>query len=156
ARQPVISGVCRGRKNFEIGNRFIYRTKIDPRVGREFGHDNRSTIYFVVAALRVINVFDSHEQASRSFKPRRYVTAPALTPYPPNLVHAAQPVAAVHRESCILFRTDAANVSAITLGQRRPLTPHESGEADRINTYNGYRDRMRSRNLRAALCQVEN
>jgi hypothetical protein len=154
-RQPVISGVCRGRKNFTPGDSFIYRTKIDPRVAALLRLNGRLPHYFAVAALRVVKVIESHELASRCFSPRRYVVAPELTSYPPNLVHAEEPVAAVCRESCIVFRTGTSGISAITPGQRRPLTPLESVEQDRINTYAGYHDRMRRRNLRAALCQVE-
>ena len=154
-RRPVISGICRGRKNFNIGDRFIYRTKIDPRVASHLGLHHPPPVYFAVAALRVVEPYDSHEIASRRFSPRRYVTAPKPTPYPPNLVHAAEPVAAVLRESCIVFRARTPNSSDIALGQREPLTPFESVEQDRINTYAGYRDRMRTKALRAARCQVE-
>jgi hypothetical protein len=154
-RQPVISGVCRERKNFTAGASFMYRTKIDPRVAELLGLNKRQTLYFAVAALGVVNVVESHELASRCFSPRRYVVAPKVTPYPPNLVHAEEPVAAACRESCIVFRTGTSDISAITPGQRRPLTPLDSLEQDRINTYAGYQERMRRRNLRVALCRVE-
>jgi hypothetical protein len=103
--------------------------------------------------MRVERVFESHEAASNHFVLRRYVTAPNPTPYPPNLVHALEPVAAVCRESCIVFR--ATGSSAIDPEKRTPLAPSESTEADRGNTYQGYRGRMQERKLHAALCRIE-
>ncbi len=103
ARQPVISGVCRVRKNFEIGEKFIYRTKIDARVAENL-HLPPTTRYLAVAAMMVREVVGSHDAASRFFQPRRYVVAPEITPYPPNLVHALAPIAAVDRRACIVFK----------------------------------------------------
>jgi hypothetical protein len=146
-RQPVISGLCRHRKPNE-GKRFIYRTRIDPRVAKRLGINQVPPLYFVVAALRVERVYKSHEAASYAFIPRRYVTAPNPTPYPPNLVHALEPVAAARREICILFR-------ASKPGRPIPLAPPDSTESDRRNTYHFYQKRMQDWKLQAALCRIE-
>jgi len=151
-RRPVISGVCRCRKP-RVGDRFVYRTRIDPLGGKQLGIDQLPPLYFVVAAMRVEKVYESHEAASCQFTPRRYVTAPNPTPYPPNLVHAPNPVAAVCRESCIVFR--APGSSAIDPTKRTPLVPSESTESDRQNTYCGYREMMHRRKLHAALCRID-
>ena len=153
-RQPVISGVCRCRKP-KVGDRFIYRTRIDPLVAKRFGIGQLPPLYFVVAAMRVEKVYRSHEAASCHFTPRQYVTAPNPTPYPPNLVHALEPVAAVCRESCIVFRAGTPDSSAIDPEKRTPLVPSESTESDRQNTYRGYRERMLKCKLHAALCRIE-
>lgn len=87
--------------------------------------------------------------------PRQYVTAPNPTPYPPNLVHALESVAAVRRESCIVFRASTPGLSAIGYGERTPLAPPESTESDRQNTYRDYRKRMQDCKLHAALCRIE-
>ncbi len=152
-RQPVISGICRVRKNFEVGDKFIYRTRVDPRV-RESLRLYPATRYMAVAAMVVTEVSKSHEDASLRFLPRRYVVAPVLTAYPPNLVHASAPATAVDRRSCIVFKAREQG-SAITPGERRPLTPVRSTEEDRRSTYSGYHDRMLKRRLRAALCKME-
>src|SRR5436190_15504198 len=83
---PDYQRLCRCRKPKE-GGRFIYRTQIDPLVAKQLGIDQLPRLYFVTAALRVEKVYESHEAASCHFNPRRYVTAPNFTPYPPNLVH---------------------------------------------------------------------
>jgi hypothetical protein len=153
-RQPLISGVCRCLKP-KVGDRFIYRTRIDPLVANQLGIVQLPPLYFVVAALRVENVHESHEAASCHFTPRQYVVAPNPTPYPPNLVHASEPVAAVCRESCIVFRASTQGLSAIDPEKRTPLVPSQSSESDRLNTYHGYRKRMQERNLHAALCRFE-
>ena len=153
-RQPVISGVCRRRKP-KVGDRFVYRTRIHPLVARQFGMDQHPPLYFVVAAMRVEKVYESHEAASCHFAPRRYVAAPNPTPHPPNLVHTLEPVAAARRDSCIVFRASTSGLSAIGYRERTPLTPLESTESDRQNTYRDYRRRMYDRKLHAALCRIE-
>jgi hypothetical protein len=150
-RQPVISGVCRCRKP-KVGDRFIYRTKINSLVAKQLGVP---PLYFVVAAMRVEKVYKSHEAASCDFTPRRYVTAPDPTPYSPNLVHALESVATACRESCIVFRSNTPGSSAIDPEKRTPLVPWESTESDRQNTYHGYTERMHKCKLHAALCRIE-
>lgn len=151
-RQAVISGVCRNRKP-KVGDRLIYRTRINRLVAKRLGINQLPPLYFVVAALRVEKVYKSHEAASHHFTTRRYVTAPNPTPYPPNLVHALEPVAAVCRENCIVFR--APGSSAIDPKKRIALMPSESTEADRQKTYLSYHKRMRESELHAALCRIE-
>src|SRR5689334_3199776 len=58
-RRPLISGLCRCLKNFQPGDRFLYVTKIDPKLGREFGIRIGSgrPHYFGVAALVVRRVW---------------------------------------------------------------------------------------------------
>ena len=152
-RQPGISGVCRCRKPKE-GARFIYRTRIDPHVAEALGVPQLQP-YFVVAALRVEKVYESHEAASRHFTPRRYVAAPNPTPYPPNLVFAPEPVATVRRESCIVFRAIPEDSLTIDPEKRKPLLPSESSECNLRSTYQGYRARVSSRRLQAAICRIE-
>lgn len=109
-RQPIISGLCRGIKNFHIGDQFLYVARIDHRVHLELAkrYDNLkepsdwTPHYFGVAALRVTQVWETHAVASTDFAPRRYVVAPASTPYPPNLAHARLPSGAMARENCIV------------------------------------------------------
>lgn len=153
-RQPVISGLCRVRKNFEIGQKFIYRTKIDDRVAEDLRLPLR-TRYLAVASMVVKEVAESHDKASRLFAPRRYVVAPGITPYPPNLVQSLAPIAAVDRRACIVFKARDPGSSAIAPSERKPLTPVRSTEQDRQSTYAGYHDRMQQRKLRAALCRIE-
>jgi hypothetical protein len=96
-RRPVISGLCRGRamRNLHIGDRFIYIARIDQRLGPRLGIEiGPGPHYFAVAALRVVHVWESHQEAAQAFSPRRYVSVPATTPYPPNLAFASNPEAA--------------------------------------------------------------
>ena len=110
-RRPLISGLCRGIRYFQPGDRFLYVARIDHHVHLELAKRyakmqinpaDRTPHYFGVAALRVERVWETHAEAASTFEPRRYVVAPDPTPYPPNLAHARLPAGAVMRESCIV------------------------------------------------------
>lgn len=58
--------------------------------------------YLGLASIIVINLGSSHEDASHEFHPRQYVVAPLRTPYPPE-PHDVRSIAAVSRESCIVY-----------------------------------------------------
>jgi len=152
-RQPLISGLCRGLKNFQVGHRFLYVTRIDWNVYDElverYPHlDTDRAIqgprYFGVAALRVVWVWENHADAAKDFTPRRYVVAPDLTPYPPNLAHASYPEGAVARASCIVH--DANKVA---------YTPMTSTDAMWRGQIHGYHGRQVKKRLRVAGCEVE-
>jgi hypothetical protein len=104
-RRPVISGLCRGRamKNLTAGDRFIYITRIASRVADDLGlAAGRGHLYFAVAALRVVTVWPSHQQAAAHLTPRRYVAMPELTPYPPNLAFEHHPPATAACECSVI------------------------------------------------------
>lgn len=102
-RQPMITGLCRGFRNFKKGDRYIYVTRLCSEAARERRLDwDQRPWYLGVASLMVTNIEDSHEQAARRFSQRRYVAIPTQTPYPPGLAHDVEPTAAVLRDSCIV------------------------------------------------------
>lgn len=149
-RRPLISGLCRARKNFNVGDVYIYVTRIDKSILKDLGIANiiNSPTYFGVAALRIKKVYNSHEEASLAFTPRRYIVNPNLTPYPPNLAFnscgsKASPEAAVDKDSCIIFDE-----------KRRPRIPGESSVDQWKAHYNEYYIRQRNRSLRAAECEI--
>ena len=145
-RRPLISGLCRRLKNFDQGDRFIYITRVDPKVYRCFGHElpDRQPRYFGVAALIVDKVWESHSLAAESFHPRRYVVNPFPTSYPPNLAHHCQPVAAVTRKSCIVYDN-----------KRNAYTPLKSSDNLWRHQYNTYCKRQKKSSLRVAECRIE-
>lgn len=145
-RRPLISGLCRLMKGFQQGDRFIYVTSIDSKVGQELGFDvsDGERRYFGVAALVVKRVWPSHAAAAETFQPRRYVAAPYPTSYPPNLAHERRPVAAAALESSITH--DLNDIA------RTP--PHSSTDIWR-QQYHAYVLRQRDHRLRVAECQVE-
>jgi hypothetical protein len=104
-RRPIISGLCRCLKNFNKGDIYIYITRVHNQVCDALSIPRAS--YLGIAALTVTNVYDSHAAAAATFTSRRYVVAPAPTPYPPNLAHEPHTGAAVLRESCIVSLQDA-------------------------------------------------
>src|ERR1035437_279947 len=103
-RRPLITGLCRKLRNFAVGDQFIYVTRVDPDVCNDLGirFDESTIPYLGVAALVVKHVWPSHGASASSFKPRRYVACPEVTPYPPNLAHTDGPIAAAARESSIV------------------------------------------------------
>jgi hypothetical protein len=145
-RRPLITGLCRCLRNFQPGDRYLYITRIDPRVCDDLGIRVAAgqPHYFGVAALVVGRVWESHAEAAATFRPRRYVVAPALTSYPPDLAHERKPTAAVARENCIVH--DAS---------KKAHTPLESDEALWRHAYLAYHLRQRDRSLRAAECRIE-
>lgn len=145
-RRPVISGLCRGRamKNFSIGDRFIYITRIDRHLAGRYGQVSAAgPSYFAVAALRVVGVWQSHRAAASDFAARRYVARPGETPYPPNLAFADRPDAAVARDCSVVYENDRAHLPDDATGQMW------------ARQYCFYRDRQVQDRLRAAECRVE-
>jgi hypothetical protein len=145
ARRPLISGLCRLRRNFRLGERLVYSTKIHPQVRQSLGipaHSTRSH-YFGAVALTVVNVWDSHGAAANSFVPRRYVVSPNPTPYPPNLAHAREPISATARESCINYDDPL-----------QPRIPTEATDNVWHGQYLAYHVRQREHALRVAECRI--
>lgn len=151
-RSPLISGLCRGIKNFHPGDRFLYVARIDHHVHLELtklypdlkiASSDWTPHYFGVAALRVIRVWETHATAAAEFEPRQYVVAPDPTPYPPNLAHASRPAGAVARESCIVHTST------------RAYTPLESTPAMWRGQIHAYHRRQVEWRLRVAGCAVE-
>jgi hypothetical protein len=145
-RRPVISGLCRGRamKNFSIGDRFIYITRIAPQLTDRYAHVRSvGPHYFAVAALRVVRVWQSHSAAAADFAPRRYVPVPEKTSYPPNLAFADGPSAAAARECAIVH------------DKRNAYIPDEATDRMWREQYLAYRFRQVKNQLRAAECQIE-
>ena len=146
-RRPLISGLCRVLKNFEVGDRFIYVAHVEPGVARRLELDTEASNYFAVAALRVKRVWESHREAAAAFMSRRYVPSPAPTPHPPNLAFARQPEAAAARGCCITFDEST-----------KPPRAHLPDTADEQmwrRHYLAYHVRQKDNSLRAAECDFE-
>lgn len=104
-RRAVISGLCRScaMRNLHAGDRFIYITRIDARLGPRLGLViGLGSHYLAVAALRIMKVWQSHRDAAADFSPRQYVAEPESTPYPPNLASADNLDAAAARVCSIV------------------------------------------------------
>lgn len=149
-RRPVISGLCRARRNFNIGDIYIYVTRIDRRIFSNLSLESSDSApkYYGVAALKIKKVYNSHDEASRSFSSRQYVANPKITPYPPNLAFKScgsktMPEAATEKDCCIIFDNN-----------RRARIPGESSIDEWKSHYNEYYLRQRNRSLRAAECEV--
>ena len=143
-RRPVISGLCRGRamRNLKVGDRFMYITRIAHGVAGQLGlATSKGNLYFAVAALRVVNVWQSHQAASANFQPRRYVALPTETPYPPNLAFEPNPVASAAKECSIIHDEND-----------KWHLPDDATDRMWTRQYLGYRTRSR---LRAAECVIE-
>ena len=149
-RTVVISGLCRLRKHFRIGERFLYVTRIDPKVARllNLQEPPEKSLYFGVAALRVVDTARSHQEAAHRFFQRQYVPVPALTPYPPNLAHAPTPVATAARE-CSIVSLECGDCSEV---QR---TPDDATDDEYQRHYRDYHVRQNRDDLGAAFCVVE-
>jgi hypothetical protein len=148
-RRPMISGLCRGRamRNFRVGDCFIYITRIDPRIVPYFATRNvTGPCYFAVAALRVVRVWPTHEVAAANFAPRRYVSVPEHTPYPPNLAFADHPEAAAASVCSIVHDVDNRN---------RAHMPDDATDRMWQRQYLAYRTRQIRSQLRAAECRIE-
>jgi hypothetical protein len=148
-RRPMISGLCRGRamRNFRVGDCFIYITRVDPRIVRRFASDAvTGPRYFAVAVLRVVHVWPSHEVAAANFAPRRYVSVPERTPYPPNLAFAHHPEAAAASACSIVHDVDNRN---------RAHVPDDATDRMWRRQYSAYRTRQIRSQLPAAECRIE-
>jgi len=144
-RRPIISGLCRCFKNFQQGDSYIYITRVDHRVCHALSIPIGS--YLGIAALAVDEVHKSHAAAAATFTPRRYIVAPALTPYPPNLAHDLHTRVAVLRESCIVsLKRGKSTVH---------YTPDCSTDAQWWEQVKFYHMRQKERQLRAAECRLQ-
>lgn len=144
-RRPIISGLCRCIKNFQKGDNYIYVTRVDHRVCRALNIPTAS--YLGIAALTVVKVHASHAAAAATFTSRRYVVVPALTPYPPNLMHDLHTRVAVLRESCIVsLEHDDRTVH---------YTPDCSTDAQWWEQVKFYHLRQKQRRLRVAECRLQ-
>jgi hypothetical protein len=151
-RQPMITGLCRGLKNFNQGDRYVYVTRLCREAARERGLNPKfGPWYLGVASMIVVEVEGSHERAADRFSLCRYVAAPIETPYPPGLAHNTEPVAAVSRESCIVYalRTCASGSKEVA------LTPSESKPEEWLKQYSDYHRRQADKKLQAAFCKFE-
>ncbi len=102
--RPLISGLCRPRKSYPIGERFIYITRVDRRVLSSLGRaapTPNGAVYFGVAALRVAAVHPTHAAAAATFGQAPYAVNPSPSAHPPNLAHSPYPGASVECRSCI-------------------------------------------------------
>jgi hypothetical protein len=150
----MITGLCRCLKNFQIGDRYIYVTRLCPKAMRlRKLSDSSGPRYFGVASMIVTGVRASHEEASLDFQPRKYVVAPSKTPYPPGLAHASRPIAAVARESCIVHTT--AGRCGSSSSHQVALTPDSATHEHWQKEYEAYHERQAARQLGAAFCEIE-
>jgi hypothetical protein len=60
-RRPMITGLCRGLKNFEVGERYIYVTKLCREAAPSLDFSLYSW-YLGVASMVVVKVSPSHEK----------------------------------------------------------------------------------------------
>ena len=132
-------------RNLKIGDRFIYITRIAPRVQGRLGLALSNVHrYFAVAALRVVKVWQSHHEAADDFERRKYVADPAATPYPPNLAFDPHPVAAAAGACSIIFDEND-----------KWHLPNEATDRMWTRQYLAYRARQVRSGLRAAECTIE-
>lgn len=146
--RPLLSGLCRPRSSYRVGDRIMYLTRVNRRVLSELGRSpptESGALYFLVAALRIGVVHPTHRDAAMTFSPGRYAPNPNATPYPPNLAHAAYPGAALARGSCITHDMGADPV--------RPHTPDTSTTGMHRSHYEFYR--KRGQRLPVAECRFE-
>jgi hypothetical protein len=100
-----------------------------------------------IAALTVARVHESHAAAAATFTSRRYVVAPAPTPYPPNLAHDPQTPAAVLRERCIVsLQHDHSTAHS---------TPDRSTDVQWSQQVKFYHLRQKKQRLRVAECRLQ-
>lgn len=145
-KRPLISGLCRARKNYKKGDRFVYITRIDNKVGKELGVllSPGRIHYCIVASLIVDKIYPSHEDAAKTFTARQYVKAPEITSHPPNLITGNNPNNAHLREYCIVSNKS-----------KKKLTPYESTDVEWKFQYHLYRHRKETKKLPVAECFFE-
>lgn len=152
-RTPMITGLCRCFKNFAVGDRYIYVTRLCAKAAEERGLDpNSGPWYLSVASMIVVRLEASHEQAASLFSGRRYVADPTETPHPPGLAHRQEPIAAVSRNSCIVHAELKKSGSA---SKEVALTPSRSTPEQWRRQYSDYHARQKAKQLRAAFCEFE-
>jgi hypothetical protein len=107
------------------------------------------------AALKVVKVHASHAAAAATFTPRRYVVAPVLTPYPPNLAHDPHMPAAVLRKSCIVsLDSDAYCAPDCSTGAHH-YTSDDSNDVQWRQQVTFYHSRQENRQLYVAECRLQ-
>ena len=144
-RRPIISGLCRCLKHFQKDDIYIYITKVDPLVCQKLGIQTGS--YLGIAALKVNKVHISHAAAAATFTSRRYVVAPVLTSYPPNLAHDPKMPAASLRGNCIV--SQKYDSSAVH------YTPDCSTDAQWRSQIKFYHNRQKEKQLHVAECSLK-
>jgi hypothetical protein len=152
-RQPMITGLCRCFRNFNLGDRYVYVTRLCGEAALERGLGPQGGPWYLgVASMIVMKVDSSHERAASHFSTRRYVAVPSETPYPPGLAHNAEPVAAASRDSCIVHTEFEVCGSA---PKELALTPSQSTPDQWRKQYSDYHRRQVDKKLRAAFCKFE-
>ncbi|MEK4486918.1 hypothetical protein MHH81_15320 [Psychrobacillus sp. FSL H8-0484] len=148
-KRPLLSGLCRAKKHYTIGDRYVYITKINKRICKEKGFiKNPSEIHYcLVASLIVKKTFDSHELAAESFKKSKFTVHPEETNHPPNLITSDLPECAISKDYCIV-------VSKAKKGKQQ-LAPDKATIEDWKYQYHLYDNRKKKKNLRVAECEYE-
>lgn len=95
-----ISGLCRLRKNFELGQQFLYVTRVNEKVLKLLGKSANEP-YFAVAMLEVVAVHASHQDAAEKCQQGFYVCEGKETAYPPNLIPTNSSDQCVPADRCI-------------------------------------------------------
>ena len=150
----MITGLCRCLRRFDIGNRYIFVTRLSPLAAQDLNVNiGDGPRYLGVASMFVDGTAPSHQRAADKFLSRRYVAAPSLTPYPPGLAHDPKPVAAVCRQGCIVHTAPEGNV--LSVKKRIALIPERASEKDWQAAYGEYHSRQSEKHLGAAFCRIE-
>src|SRR5271165_1348484 len=67
-RQPMITGLCRCLRNFNVGDRYVYVTHLCREAARELGLNPKCGPWYLgVASMIVAEVESSHERAAGHF-----------------------------------------------------------------------------------------
>jgi len=151
-RKPVISGICRCWKNFKKGQVFVYLAPLDRKVAKDLKREipKPRIAYLGVAAMRVVDVIDNHDDALSLFQRRQYVAIPKETPHPPNIIGTNEDgdAAAACRESSILWRK-------ISKTKHVPYTPcqRRSNRALWESNIKDYKRKANEKKLKVAICE---
>lgn len=145
-KRPLVSGLCRAFKKHQLGDRFIYVTRVDGKAAADLGVpvEKGQLYYAMVASMTVVKVHASHEAAAATFSNRRYVHSPALTPYPPNLIASMELDAAVDR----LY-------SVVSDQHGKKYIPDQSTDGLWRKQYYLYRFRKEKNDLPVAECRFD-
>jgi hypothetical protein len=155
-RNPVISGICRCWKNFKKGQVFVYLAPLDRRVAKDLKREipNPGRVYLGVAAMRVVDVKESHDDAISSFKQNQYVAFPKETSHPPNIIGTNEDgyETAACRESSILWRK-----SLTRTGNKKDVsyTPCQSRSNRALweSNIKDYKRKAKEKKLKVAICE---
>ena len=141
-----ISGLCRGIKNFHMGQRLLYLTRPAPDISSLTRIGGK---YFVVAHLQVEKIFESHEAAATCCKPGHYTDETRLTARPPNILASDDAEPCLPRDRCIVYEETSAK-------SQRPLTPTNATYEVYEESLKLYRVRRDLGNLKVARCKIVN